>query len=176
MKPTFLLVPGAWHLPAYFDPLIDYLSSHGYFSVAVPLPSVNSSPAVTSLQPDVIAVADALTSLLDGGEDVVVVMHSYGGMVGTDAVGKVVQELSTVPNGSHGNRSTAKLRRLVYVAAWVPLEGQSSRDAMQRPVEGPPRPPPEYLSFEVIGTSISLCYSRGIFDPYADTSSHRTSR
>jgi pimeloyl-ACP methyl ester carboxylesterase len=166
MKPTFLLVPGAWHLPAYFDPLIDYLSSHGYFSVAVPLPSVNSSPAVTSLQPDVIAVADALTSLLDGGEDVVVVMHSYGGMVGTDAVGKVVQELSTnAVDGSRGNnRSAARIRRLVYVAAWVPLEGQSSRDAMQRPVEGPPRPPPEYLSFEVNWDfNISVLFSRNLW-------------
>lgn len=144
-KPIFLFVPGAWHLPAYFDPLITHLSNHGYSSVAVTLPAVNSSPAATSLQPDVSAVADALTALLDDGSDVVLVMHSYGGMVGTDAVGRVVEQRSR--DGGGGGK-TARIRRLVYVAAYVPLEGHTLGQTLDGAVREPP-PPPDYLSFEV---------------------------
>jgi pimeloyl-ACP methyl ester carboxylesterase len=147
-KPTCVFVPGAWHLPAYFNPLIRYLSSHGYSSVAVSLPGVNSSPALTSIQPNVSAVAAALTPLLDDGSDVVVVMHSYGGMVGTNVVGKVVAELAG-GDGAHGKRKQpGKLRRLIYVAAYLPLEGQTLSNAIDCAVEQPPSPP-DYLSFEV---------------------------
>ena len=145
-KPTFLLVPGAWHSTAYFDPLIAYLSEHGYSSLAVTLPAVNSSPAMTSLQPDVDAVAAALAALLNDGSDVVVMMHSYGGMVGTDAVGKVVKERASA-DGSEGNKS-AKIRRLVYVAAHVPLEGQSLFDAVEGVTDAPPFSL-DHLIFEV---------------------------
>ena len=146
-KPTFLFIPGAWHFPAYFDPLIAYLSEHGYSSVAVTLPAVNSSPAATSLQPDVDAAAAALAALLDDGADVVVVMHSYGGMVGTDAVGRVVKERASA-DGSEGKQS-AKIKRLVYVAAHVPLEGQSLFDAIEGATDAPPFPT-HHLIFEVI--------------------------
>jgi pimeloyl-ACP methyl ester carboxylesterase len=146
-KPTFLFVPGAWHLPAYFDPVIKYLAGHGYRSVSVTLPAVNSSPAATSLQPDVEAVAAALAALLDDGSGAVVVMHSYGGMVGTDAVGKVVKERAEAGRGN-GNK-LARIQRLVYVSAHVPLEGQTLLGAIEGAVEGPP-PPQDHMSFEVI--------------------------
>jgi pimeloyl-ACP methyl ester carboxylesterase len=146
-KPTFLFVPGAWHLPAYFGPLIAYLSERGYPSVAVALPAVNSSPAATSLQPDVDAVASALAGLLHDGVNVVVVMHSYGGMVGTDAVGKVVKELAGAEGGDEG-KMTAQIKRLVYVSAHVPLEGQTMFEAIEGAVEGP-FPSTSHLAFDV---------------------------
>lgn len=146
-KPTFLFVPGAWHLPPYFDHLITYLSSHGYPSVAVTLPAVNSSPAVTSLQPDVDAVVAALAALLDSGSDVVVVMHSYGGMVGTDAVGRVVKERAEADDGDGCDKKGGKIRRLVYVTAHVPLEGQTLFQAIEGEIEGPP-PPVDHALFE----------------------------
>ena len=146
-KPAFLFVPAAWHLPAYFGPLITYLSDYGYISLAVTLPSVNSSPAVTSLQPDVNTVAAALTTLLDNDSDVIVVMHSYGGMVGTDAVGKAVKELADA-GGIYG-KDSAKVKRLVYVAARVPLEGDTILSMLDGVlVEGPP-PPRDHWTFEV---------------------------
>ena len=146
-KPTFLFIPAAWHLPAYFDPLITYLSYHGYSSVAVTLPSVNSSPAVTSLQPDVDSIAAALTTLLDNASDVIVMMHSYGGMVGTDAVGKAIKELADA-GGTYGKRS-GKIKRLVYVAARVPLEGDTIFSMLDGVLlEGPP-PPRDHWAFEV---------------------------
>jgi pimeloyl-ACP methyl ester carboxylesterase len=153
--PTFLLIPGAWHLPAYFDPVISYLSNHHYPSVAVTLPDVNSSPAATSIQSDVSVAADALTALLNNGSDVIVVMHSYGGMVGTDAVGRVVEERPGHGHGGGGGckkaRSKSKfgrIRRLVYVAAHVPLEGQTLFEAIDGAVQEPP-PAPVHIDVEV---------------------------
>ena len=146
-KPTFLFIPAAWHLPAYFDPLITHLSDHGYVSVAVTLPSVNSSPAVTSLQPDVDTAAAALITILNNNSEVIVVMHSYGGMVGTDAVGKVVKELADA--GEISGKESAKIKRLVYVAARVPLEGDTILNMLDGVLlEGPP-PPRDHWSFEV---------------------------
>lgn len=151
-KPTFLFVPGAWHLPPYFDPLISYLSAHGYPSVAVTLPAVNSSPAVTSLQPDVDAAVAALAETLSEGSDVVVVMHSYGGMVGTDAVGRVVKELSGANEGN--GKKSGKIQRLVYVTAHVPLEGQTLFQAIEGEIEGPP-PPIGHVIFEVCNSHLT---------------------
>ena len=122
-KPAFLFVPAAWHLPAYFGPLITYLSDYGYISVAVTVPSIDSAPAVTSLQPDVNTLAVALTTLLGNDSDVIVVMHSYGGMVRTDAVGMAVSELADA-GGIYGKES-AKIKKLDYVAARVSLEGDT---------------------------------------------------
>jgi pimeloyl-ACP methyl ester carboxylesterase len=147
-KPTFLLIPGAWHSPAYFNPLISYLSDHGYPSVAVKLPAVNSSPAVTSLQPDVDAAAAALTTLLDrDGTDVIVVMHSYGGMVGTGAVGQVVHERRAA--GAARGGKTGRVKRLVYVTAHVPHDGQTLFEAIEGTIEGPA------LSVDHVGVEVS---------------------
>jgi pimeloyl-ACP methyl ester carboxylesterase len=155
ITPTFLLIPGAWHLPAYLDPVISYLSNHSYPSVAVTLPAVNSYPAVTSIQSDVTVAADALTALLNNGSDVIVVMHSYGGMVGTDAVGKVVAERAGHGNGGGSSpckrkvkKKSGKIRRLVYVAAHIPLEGQTLFEAIDWAVQEPP-PPPTHIEVEV---------------------------
>jgi pimeloyl-ACP methyl ester carboxylesterase len=152
-KPTFLFVPGAWHFPAYFDPLISYLSDHGYPSVAVTLPAVNSSPAVTSLQPDVDAAAAALATLLDDGTDVVVVMHSYGGMVGTGAVGQVVYERRAAADAEGGRGGkTGRVKRLVYVTAHVPHDGQTLFQAIEGTIEGPP------LSISHVGFEVGVRY------------------
>lgn len=116
MKPTFVLVCGAWHLPPYWDPLITSLTDACYDSVAVTPRSVNAKSPVTDLQPDVDAVKQVITDLVNKGKDVIVVMHSYGGCVGTEAVGDLVD----------GNRELAtKIKRLVYLAGWYPTKGQA---------------------------------------------------
>ena len=146
-KPAFLFVPAAWHLPAYFGPLITYLSDYGYISVAVTVPSIDSAPAVTSLQPDVNTLAVALTTLLGNDSDVIVVMHSYGGTVGIDAVSKAFKELADTER-IYGKES-AKIKRLVYVTARVPLEGDTIFNMLDGVlVEGPP-PPRDHWTFEV---------------------------
>lgn len=137
MPVEFVLVSGAWHLPVHFKPLIEGLRKAGHFSRAVTPKCVNSSPAANSFQPDVDAVRAAVEELLRQGTDVVLVMHSYGGMVGTEASGVVAQDADKYPG---------KIRRLVYVAAHVPSEGQNLLDVIKdAPV---PLPPGEYVELD----------------------------
>ncbi|OAQ71082.1 alpha/beta-Hydrolase [Pochonia chlamydosporia 170] len=84
-KPTFVLVPGAWHAASTWDKVKAVLSTKGYKSVAVTLPSTNGDPSV-SFADDIKATRDAITLETTAGLDVVVVVHSYGGFVGLSAI------------------------------------------------------------------------------------------
>lgn len=118
-KPTFIFVPGAWHSPEYFNDIREYLTKQGYSSAGVTTPGPNSNPPLDSMKPDVDAVVSVVTPILDQGEDVVLVVHSYGGTVGTQASGLIFDD-------SKGKSSRGKLRRLVYISAWVPKEGEGN--------------------------------------------------
>lgn len=135
MRPTFVLVAGSWHTAACFDPLIKTLDDAGYASVAVKPRCLNSSPPATSFQPDADALKEVLVELRD--KDVILVMHSYGGLVGTDVVGDLVLNKPEV---------AARIKRLVYLAAFVPLKGQNLVEAFLS-VPGP-RPEP-YFDYDV---------------------------
>lgn len=73
-KPTFVLIPGAWHCASIWDKVVALLAEAGYKYVAVTLPSTSGDPTATFLD-DIEAVRGA----------VVVVVHSYGGHVGQSA-------------------------------------------------------------------------------------------
>lgn len=84
-KPTFVLIPGAWHGADIWDKVVSLLADAGYKSVAVDLPSTSGDPSTTFLD-DVEAVRGAMVSETDGGRDVVLAVHSYGGHVGQSAL------------------------------------------------------------------------------------------
>lgn len=84
-KPTFVLVPGAWHSASTWDKVVALLSEADYKSVAVTLPSTSGDTAATFLD-DIEAVRAAITPETDAGRDAVVVVHSYGGHVGQSAL------------------------------------------------------------------------------------------
>src|SRR5262249_6947432 len=95
-----VLVHGAWADGSCWSKVIPMLESKGLHVVAVQLP-------LTSLAEDVATVQRAV-ALQDG--PVLLVAHSYGGVVMTEA----------------GN--DPKISGLVYVAAFAPAEGQSAFD------------------------------------------------
>jgi pimeloyl-ACP methyl ester carboxylesterase len=77
---TVVLVHGAWHGSWCWAPVVSRLVGGGRRAITVDLPSVSSTPA--SLPDDVACVRAALDAL-DG--DALLVGHSYGGVVVTDA-------------------------------------------------------------------------------------------
>ncbi|OBW64866.1 MAG: Uncharacterized protein AUREO_050680 [Aureobasidium pullulans] len=89
-KPSIVLVPGAWHVPAHFNQVIDKLEDQGYVCLCVNLPTNTRDPLVDSrllgIEDDVAAIRAAVTNQLDAGNDVVVVTHSYGTVPGTAAL------------------------------------------------------------------------------------------
>lgn len=76
-QPTILFIPGAWHGPDVFDVVRDSLTSRNIPTVALALPSIGTEPPTKGLTDDTIFVQ---------GKRVVIIAHSYGGMVRAGAV------------------------------------------------------------------------------------------
>jgi pimeloyl-ACP methyl ester carboxylesterase len=104
-RPTIVLVHGAWHGAWCWDLVAQRLRANGRDVVAVDLPGHGADDgAFTDLHGD----ADRVRAVLDSIEgDVVLVGHSYGGAVVTEA-------------GVHPS-----VRRVVYLAAFCLEEGES---------------------------------------------------
>ncbi|WP_410619299.1 alpha/beta fold hydrolase [Amycolatopsis sp. cmx-8-4] len=106
---------GEW----WWRPTADVLAGHGLRSSAAVLPSCESDP-----RGDLHDDAAAVRALLDAaGEPVLLVGHSYGGMVISEAA------------AGH-----PAVRRLVYVTSFLPDAGEALADF------GPGEPPPWHLS------------------------------
>jgi pimeloyl-ACP methyl ester carboxylesterase len=94
-KPTIVIVPGAWQLPSVWDFVIQALHKEGYESVLVPLPTVGGTELpLAELSDDVAAVQAALTKLVKEDKKILILSHSGGGLVASNAV--VGFELSVV--------------------------------------------------------------------------------
>jgi pimeloyl-ACP methyl ester carboxylesterase len=98
-KPTIVLVHGAWASTASWDGVIRRLEAEGYTVFAPPNP-------LRSLQGDAETIANFVKTI---SGPVVLVGHSYGGAVITDAANEV-------PN----------VKALVYVDAFAPAKGESA--------------------------------------------------
>lgn len=132
-KTTFVLVPGAWHPPSCFDLVAAPLRTAGYRVVCPALASVGAEPPVADHQRDVAVVRRAIEEETHGrGQDVVVFMHSYGGLVGTEACRGLAHKRLLVdaekegggaaPGGGGGGEGGVV--KLIYCAALMLLEGK----------------------------------------------------
>jgi pimeloyl-ACP methyl ester carboxylesterase len=117
--PTLLLVHGSWHGPWCWEKLVPALERRGVPTVTVALPSSGDDPAKLGNVPDdAAAVAEAEAGIAG---DVIVVGHSYGGVVITEA------------------RHAPNVRHLVYLGAFMPDLGQSLVSLL------PPGPLPPFV-------------------------------
>jgi pimeloyl-ACP methyl ester carboxylesterase len=125
-KPTILVVGGGWHLPRSYTKLTKQLKAMGY-EVHVPtLPSMNSSrPPIKDLQDDTDQIRSIAEGLVNEGRDVVVLMHSYGGQVGTNALYGLGQEQRKKAQQSGGIVS------LIYMTAYAVQEGKAMIDGVK---------------------------------------------
>ncbi|KAI0019497.1 Alpha/beta hydrolase fold-1 [Xylariomycetidae sp. FL0641] len=117
-KPALVFVPGAWCDAGYFSRTTEILERAGLTCEAVSLPSVGSelhsdgpSASEATLYKDAEAVKKVVMKHLDVGKDVVVIAHSYGGVVASEA-------MKGLDRGSRGG-SQAAVVHMVYVAALV---------------------------------------------------------
>ncbi|GKU07389.1 hypothetical protein FLAG1_09524 [Fusarium langsethiae] len=118
-KPTIVLAPGAWHLANCYDDLRQELHSRGWKTDSVDYPSVGAEPPTIGLDEDAAAVRNVLQRLADDGEQIVLAVHSYGGLVGANAVkglGYRQRREQGLPGG---------VIMYVYMAAFVAPVGMS---------------------------------------------------
>ncbi|OBT84653.1 hypothetical protein VE02_07056 [Pseudogymnoascus sp. 03VT05] len=84
--PTLVFVPGSWHKPTCYDKIIKPLEEqHKLKCIRVTLPSTSGDPEAT-FKNDIDAAQDAISSETTQGRNVVVIAHSYGGMIGNSAI------------------------------------------------------------------------------------------
>ncbi|KAJ8118892.1 hypothetical protein OPT61_g220 [Boeremia exigua] len=83
--PTLVFIPGAWHKPICYTPIIERLERQDLRCKTVELPSTTGDPAAT-FKDDLDAARATISHELAQGRNVVIVAHSYGGMVGNSAI------------------------------------------------------------------------------------------
>ncbi|XDG00629.1 hypothetical protein ABKA04_000244 [Annulohypoxylon sp. FPYF3050] len=122
-KPTLIIIHGAWHVPENYAKLTRALESQGY-EVHVPrLPSVNGArPPNSDLTTDTHLIRSYVESLVRAGRTVLAIMHSYGGMVGTNAL----HDLGVSARQALGLRGGVS--HLIYMAAYAVPEGTAMID------------------------------------------------
>jgi len=121
-KPVIVLVPGAWHRPQHLHKVISGLEKAGYEAHGVALVSVDSDPPVTSWDKDAEAVREVIVKNLEADKDVIVIAHSYGGMVMSEAV----KGLGKKARGEQGLKTG--VLRLIYMCAIAPRKGETLQD------------------------------------------------
>jgi pimeloyl-ACP methyl ester carboxylesterase len=148
---TILLVHGAWHDETTWDLVVPLLDAAGVRTRVITLPSTNPGPSLPGLAEDVAAVTCAIEDI---DESVVLVGHSYGGMVISAA-------------GHH-----ERVEHLVNLAAFCPAEGEAVVDLA---VGTPPPLTARSLRIEDDGT-MRIDPEMAIDTFYADVEHHEARR
>ncbi|KAL2817577.1 alpha/beta-hydrolase [Aspergillus granulosus] len=131
--PTIILVHGAWHTPENYAGFTAALRARG-FPVQCPLlPSCDKSRTSRgTFTDDVHTVRDLAVELADAGERILIVMHSYGGAIGTDAVQGLAFPYSgkSLANRNEGER-VGGVVHLLYLCAYILVSGTSVWDIVR---------------------------------------------
>ncbi|KAJ5683231.1 hypothetical protein N7462_006396 [Penicillium macrosclerotiorum] len=153
---TLVFIPGSWHRPTCYDKVIKLLrEQHGLKCVAVTLPSTEGDPAAT-FKDDLDAAREAISNETTQGRNVVVLAHSYGGMVGNSAI-KGFAKPPEVSTSLTNSPKTGYVIGLVLIASGYTLTGLAFMD----PFFG--RPPPSWRVNSTTGYAELVTPPRELF-------------
>lgn len=129
-KPTILLLQGSFQLPDIYYKFAQLIESRGFPVVQPSLPSltdqVDSDFTKKTLDDDIQVVQTAIHDLVEHeGKTLLVFMHSYGGLVGAEAVPDYLTLASRKKR-----RLSGGVAHLFYLAAFVLQSGQSVATAV----------------------------------------------
>lgn len=85
-KPTLLLLHGSWHSNQTWERLIPLLEAKGYKCIWPQVSFYGTTEPVQSIAPCISQIQDILAQETGMGNNVVMVNHSFGGVVGCSAV------------------------------------------------------------------------------------------
>lgn len=129
-RPSVILVHGSWHTNEYFGPLRSLLEAKGYPTIAPLLPTTGGTPGKVGLHEDAAVVRAEIKKLVDQGKDVILVMHSYGGLVGSQAV----EGFGKASRKQHG--LSGGVIHMAFITAFLLPEGSSLAAAIAAKLEG----------------------------------------
>lgn len=117
---TFVLVPGAWHGAWCWRRVADRLTSRGHKVYAMSLTGLADRSHLASDAVDMNTHIKDVVNLAkwEGLKNIVLVGHSYGGLVITGAAEELAPDIASI----------------VYLDAFIPEPGQSMADIVKRPL------------------------------------------
>lgn len=83
---TILFVPGAWHNPDCYDPVVSRLEAVNYKTKKIHLPTVGPPTHYLGFHEDVAHIRAQIEHAVDAGQNVVMVVHSYGSLPSNEAI------------------------------------------------------------------------------------------
>ncbi|OJJ65453.1 hypothetical protein ASPBRDRAFT_591537 [Aspergillus brasiliensis CBS 101740] len=127
-QPSIMLVQGSFQTPLVYSKLATGLRDVNYPVIHPPLPSCSdvdaSDFAARTMEDDARTITEALEQLIEEEQKfVVVVMHSYGGIVGSTAIPRSLTHASRQKEGKVGG-----VLHLFYYAAFVLPRGASVKE------------------------------------------------
>lgn len=154
-KPTLVFVHGSWHNTACWDKIIPLLETHQYKCIRVALPSTASDPSATFSQ-DLEAAREAILSQTTQNHDVIVVVHSYGGVVGSSAIKGFAQSKQTSATLPAKETSGHVVGLIMLASGFMPT-GLSFLDALGG------QPPPSWKADSESGFAVITVDPRELF-------------
>jgi pimeloyl-ACP methyl ester carboxylesterase len=127
IKPTIVFIHGSWHNPNHFKAVRAIFEKDGFPTECPLQPTYNAKPAppVLGLEDDVKVIQALLTKLLDDGKEVIAVLHSYGGVLGSEAIREEFDKKFRQEKGLPGG-----VLSLLYMCAFVIPIGTSLASAL----------------------------------------------
>lgn len=124
--PAVLIVHGGFVLPDSWTECIECLSKAGFTTRCPRLPTCGDSrPPKATIQDDIDAVRSVARELVDAGYPIIVIAHSWGGLVMSEAIREDLYAKQLSDGGPPG----AGVVHLIYLSAWLLLPGKSPADA-----------------------------------------------
>lgn len=124
--PTLIFIPGSWHKPTCYTKITQPLQDqHHLKCIAITLPSTTGAPAAT-FKDDIDAARAAISTETTQGRNVVVIAHSYGGMVGNSAIKGFT--LPKDPNHSESDPNHGHVIGLILIASGFTFTGLAFMD------------------------------------------------
>jgi pimeloyl-ACP methyl ester carboxylesterase len=125
--PTIVLLQGAFQLPEVYYDFAKLIKSHGFPVVQPKYPSLNQADphlASRNLTDDIVVAEAAIRDIVEKHhKKAIIVMHSYGGLVGAEAVPEELTVTNRQAKGLHGG-----VEHLFYFTAFVMALGKSVYD------------------------------------------------
>ncbi|KAF4429400.1 hypothetical protein FACUT_9143 [Fusarium acutatum] len=124
--PDVVIVPASFAPPSLYSKLVQSLAQYALETRVMDLPSVgfrDTLPAA-SMEEDARHIRTVTTKLADEGHEIILVMHSYGGICGTEStvgVSKIERQVAGKVGG---------IVHLIYISSPVPEIGGSVKTMM----------------------------------------------
>ena len=113
-RPSILFIHGGWHSSVHFQPFLEFVRSHGYNAICPDLPTAKGLPKTDAYEDSECIQSELRKLIEDGSKEVIVIMHSYGGFVGSlacqESYGQKVRQSKGLSGG---------IIQLVFMAALI---------------------------------------------------------